>query len=75
MRMFSVSPFRTAKRAVIGLENRPPVVVFQNEETRVGGMPSAAPLVRVGSIAESDLIPAPAVHLEDAARGNRRRQM
>ena len=48
----------------------PPVVVFNDEEARIGGVLAGAPFVRVRSIAEAHAIPAPAIGLENTARGN-----
>src|SRR5262249_11987484 len=60
------------QRPVVGLEDVPEVVIFNEEEARVGGMSLSAPLVRIGGIAEADAIPAPSIRLEEAAGRNGR---
>ena len=50
--MFSVSPFRTAAGAVVGLQNVPEIVVVDREEARVGRVIAMPPFFRVCRIGE-----------------------
>jgi hypothetical protein len=57
MRMFARSARCAAKGPLFGLHDVPEVVVLDEEEPRVGGMAFAAPLARVGRVAETDAVP------------------
>src|SRR5262249_47804907 len=66
--VFGIAP-ADSEETIVGLQDVPPVVVIEQENSRVGGMVAVAPLVRKGSITESGPSPPPAVGLEDAACG------
>ncbi len=63
--------FANRRRTIVGLQDVPPVIVFQIEDSRVRRMPALAPFVRVSSIAEADLVPAPSVGLKHATGWSR----
>src|SRR5260370_41843298 len=56
--------------AIVSLQDVAEVVIFDEEEPRVRRMPLAAPLARVRTIAETNPVFTPAIHLEHTTRGH-----
>src|SRR5215469_5641741 len=59
------------RRAIVRLQNMPPVLVIEEEHPCIRRVPAFPPFFRVGAITEGDAIPSPTVNLKNSTRGDR----